>query len=124
MWYYDAQFRAINDRLDVLTRLIRQILQEDKQMAIDLTAQTAAIAANTSAVNSAAAAITMIEGLLNAIPPSNDPVTQAAIDNLTATLNANNATLAAAVATTPQNPVPVPPVVVVPPVTPQAARGR
>jgi hypothetical protein len=84
-------------------------------MAIDLTAQTAAIAANTSVVNSAAMAIKTIVDMLKAVPPSNDPVTQAALDNLTATLVANNGSLAAAVATTPQAPVVVPPVVVVPP---------
>lgn len=111
MWHHLLHaLQRIEYKLDLL-------LKQEAKMAIDLTRQTAAIAKNTDTVASAALAIKTIEDLLTAIPPSNDPVTQAALDQLTDTLEANNAALAAAVATTPQNPIPVPPVVVVPSAT-------
>jgi hypothetical protein len=123
MWYYDSQFQSINSRLDTITTMLRQLLKQEAQLAIDLTAATAEIANNTSVEASAVLAIKTLTNLLTAIPPSTDPVTQAALDNLVATLKANDTTLGAAVATTPAAPVAVPPVVVVPPVAPAAARA-
>lgn len=89
-------------------------------MAIDLTAATAEMAKNNDVTASAVLAINTMLANLAAVPPSTDPVTQAALDNIVANWKANDSTIAAAVAKTPQNPVVVPPVVVVPPAAPAA----
>jgi hypothetical protein len=120
MWWEDDQFLNINNKLDRLTRLVLQLLQQENQMAIDLTAATAEIARNTSVSASAVLAIQTLIAQIAAVPASTDPATQAALDNIVQNWQANDATVAAAVANTPQAPVTVPPVVVV---APQAAKG-
>ena len=66
-------------------------------MAVDLTAVTAEVAKNTSVTGSVVALLQQLTALIKAIPPSSDPATQAALDQLTATLTANDGTLATAV---------------------------
>jgi hypothetical protein len=88
-----------NARLDSVIELLKKLLQtglanQEKLMA-DLTALTAAVAANTTAVNSAVAALTA------------DGSEPAALAALTAQLTANNTALTNAV---------TPPVAAVPPV--------
>lgn len=66
-------------------------------MAIDLTKLTAEVTANTTVTSSVETLITNLAAQIAAIPTSTDPVTQAALDALVATLNANDTSLANAV---------------------------
>ena len=89
----------------IMLRMLRRILNEEDQKAIDLTAITADVAANTSAANSAIQLLNNLTAIIKAIPPSNDPTTQAALDSLAQTLEANNTAIANAVtANTPSAP--------------------
>jgi hypothetical protein len=74
-------------------------------MAIDLTAVTAEVAKNTSVTGSVVTLLQQLTAMIQAIPPSTDPVTQAALDQLVATLTGNDQTVAdAVVANTPAAP--------------------
>ena len=85
--------------------MLQQILKQEKAMAIDLTAITAEVAKNTDVTSSVVKLLANLTALIKAIPPSNDPVTQAALDQLTSTLSANDTAAAAAVvANTPAGP--------------------
>lgn len=76
---------------------LRQIEGTLKQMAIDLTKLSAEVAANTSVSGSVLVLVKNLAAQIAAIPPSSDPATQAALDRLVSTLNANDTSLAAAV---------------------------
>ena len=90
--------------------LLQQMYKQESKMAISLTAITAEVANDTSVTNSVLTLVSNLVAQIAAIPPSNDPVTQAALDALTATLAGNDTSIAAAVtANTPAAPV-VPPV--------------
>jgi hypothetical protein len=105
MWWEDSQFQNINNKLDVLTGLVRQLLTQEAKLAIDLTTLTAEVTNNTSVTNSVVTLLGNLTALIKAIPPSTDPVTQAALDALTATLTSNDTTIAGAVvANTPAAP--------------------
>ncbi len=67
-------------------------------MAIDLAAVTAEVAKNTTVTGSVVTLLQQLTALIQAIPPSTDPVTQAALDDLVAKLTANDQTVADAVA--------------------------
>jgi seryl-tRNA synthetase len=123
MWWENTQFLNINSKLDRLTRLVLQLLQQENQMAIDLTAATAELAKNNDVTASAVQAINTLIAQVAAVTAS-DPAAQAQLDNIVANWRANDATIAAAIANSPQSPTEVPAVVVVPPAAPQAARGR
>lgn len=88
---------------DVTARLVRveakldYLIKQEKQMAIDLTAITAEVANNTSVTQSVVTLVQNLAAQIAAIPPSNDPTTQAALDQLTQTLTANDSAIAAAV---------------------------
>ena len=89
----------------VMIGMLKQLLKQENQMAIDLTAVTAEVANNTSVTSSVVTLLGNLTALIKAIPPSTDPVTQAALDQLTATLSANDTSVAAAVvANTPAAP--------------------
>ncbi len=111
-WYSWGSLQAQLNRIE--TKL-NTVITKETAMAIDLTGMTAELAKNTSVSASAVTAINTLLAQLAAVPPSTDPVTQAAIDNIVANWQANDNTVAAAIANTPQNPVAVPPVVVVAP---------
>ena len=66
-------------------------------MAVDITAMTAEVTHNTEVAQSVVTLINKLSEQIKAIPPSSDPVTQAALDALTATLVANDTTIADAV---------------------------
>lgn len=71
-------------------------------MALDLTTITAAVAKNTEVDASVEQLLTNLTAMIKAIPPSTDPVTQAALEQLATTLVANNDKIAAdVVANTP-----------------------
>lgn len=77
--------------------MLQQILTKENTMAISLTAITAEVANNTSVTSSVVTLLNNLTALIKAIPPSTDPTTQAALDQLTATLAANDTTIANAV---------------------------
>ena len=87
----------ISQKLDTLIAMVQQLLTQEAKMAISLTAITAEVANNTSVTASVEQLVTNLATQIAAIPPSTDPVTQAALDSLTATLNTNDTGIAAAV---------------------------
>jgi len=104
MWHWNP-FYNTNVKLDAIIVLLNQLIKQEKQMAIDLTKITAEVANNTTVEASVLALLTQLAAIIKAIPPSSDPVTQAALDQLTSTLSANDTALAAAVvANTPTTP--------------------
>lgn len=95
--WLEHRFDRIESRLALLLDLVTRALQQETKMAIDLTSITAEVANNTSVTASVKQLITNLAALIAAIPASTDPVTQAALDQLTATLSGNDAAVAAAV---------------------------
>lgn len=85
-----AQLTVISSKLDIL-------IKGETGMAVDITKIQAEIANNTTVTASVVALVQSLAAQIKAIPPSSDPTTQAALDTLTQTLTANDATLAAAV---------------------------
>lgn len=74
-------------------------------MAISLSDITAEVERNTSVTQSVVTLVNNLAAQIAAIPPSTDPVTQAALDALKTTLTTNDDQIAAAVtANTPQPP--------------------
>ena len=88
----------ISNKLDRIIAMLNRVLNKETKMAVDLTKLTAEVARNTTVESSVVALLTQLTALIKAIPPSTDPVTQAALDQLATTLTTNDDTLAAAVA--------------------------
>ena len=78
--------------------MLNQIITQENKMAVDLTNMTAEVANNTTVEGSVLSLLTQLTTMIQNIPPSSDPTTQAALDALTSTLASNDAALAAAVA--------------------------
>ncbi len=77
------------------------------QTMLDLKKITADVAALTTAEGSAIALLTSLKAAVDAIPPSTDPATQAALDDLSSQIEKGTGDLAAAVvANTPAAPAP------------------
>ena len=89
--------RGLIPKLDLIIALLNKLSNQEKTMAIDLTKLTAEIAANTSVTASVEALVSNLAAQIAAIPTSTDPATQAALDALVQSLNANDTSLAAAV---------------------------
>lgn len=90
-----------HELVDAVIHLKREI----ERMSLNLANLQAEVAKNTSISGSIVALVNNIAAQLKAIPPSTDPTTQAAIDAAVATLQANDAAIAAAVtANTPASP--------------------
>jgi hypothetical protein len=105
MWYFDYQFQQLNAQLAALTRLMNTLILKEAKLAVDLSALTAEVANNTSVTSSVVTLLGNLTALIKAIPPSTDPVTQAALDQITATITGNDTTIAGAVvANTPAAP--------------------
>ncbi len=85
-------------KLNHITWLLNRLVKQENKMAVDLTKLTAEVARNTTVEGSVVALLTQLTALIKAIPPSTDPVTQAALDQLSTTLTANDDAVAAAVA--------------------------
>ena len=101
-----TKLNAVLRNQGTIITLLNEVLQMENKMAIDLTAMTAEVANNTSVTASVEQLVTNLVAQIAAIPPSSDPVTQAALDALTATLSGNDTSIAAAVAAnTPAAPV-------------------
>jgi len=89
----------------VMMGMLRSLLKQEAQMAVDLTAAKAEVAKNTTVTGSVVTLLQQLTALIQAIPPSSDPVTQAALDELVAALTTNDQTVADAVtANTPAAP--------------------
>ena len=105
-------FTDLSHRLDTLHAnqitmigMLQQILSKEKTMAVNLANITAEVATNSDATASVVALLANLTAIIKAIPPSSDPATQAALDQLTQTLSANDTAIAAAVtANTPAAP--------------------
>lgn len=83
----------------VMLGMLRQLLKQETQMAVDFTAATAEIARQTTVDASVIALLNQVVAALAAIPASSDPATQAALDQIVAGLKANDDAIAAAVVT-------------------------
>ena len=100
-----ADVAEVSRKLDIVIGLLNRLISQEKEMAIDLTKLTAEVANNTTVETSVVALLGQLTAIIKAIPPSTDPTTQAALDQLTATLTTNDSTIAAAVtANTPAAP--------------------
>lgn len=107
-WDWDsigAKLDTIHANQLVILRLLLQLRTKEHEMAIDLSKLTAEVANNTTVEGSVVTLLNQLTAIIKAIPPSTDPTTQAALDQLTATLAANDTALAGAVtANTPAPP--------------------
>jgi hypothetical protein len=82
--------RAMIGMLQTLTNM-------ETKMTISLDALSAAVANNSTIEGSVVTLLQQLASQIAAIPPSNDPATQASLDALVATLSQNDTTLASAV---------------------------
>lgn len=100
-------FRSITQQLARINAKLDQISNKEATMAIDLTKITAEVANNTAVDASIEQLVQNLAAQIAAIPVSTDPATQAALDQLAATLGSNDSAIAAAVvANTPAAPKP------------------
>ena len=101
----NAQLATLHANQIIIIAKLNLIITQEKTMAIDLSKLQAEVTANTTVEQSVVALLGQLSAIIAAIPPSNDPVTQAALDQLTSTLSANDTALSAAVtANTPAAP--------------------
>jgi len=99
-------FQTIHSHLMRIEGMLQQILNKETQMAVDVSAITNQVDRQTTVNASIVQLLNNVVATLNAMPPSSDPVTQAALDALTTTITSNNDAIAAAVvANTPAAPV-------------------
>ncbi len=85
--------------------MLQQLVKMENKMSIDLTTITAEVAKNTDVTSSVVTLVNNLAAQIAAIPPSTDPVTQAALDQLTSTLTNNDQAIGTAVAAnTPASP--------------------
>ena len=102
MWWTDT-LNTVHANQIVIMRLLLRILAKDTEMAVDLTTLTQEVTNNTSVTQSVVQLLQNLQTIIQNIPPSTDSTTQAALDQLTATLKANDTTIAnAVVANTPK----------------------
>ncbi len=97
MWWWGDKLDLVLANQAKILNILNQLTKKENQMAIDLTTITANVAKNTDAANSAVTLLNNLTAIIKAIPPSSDPTTQAALDQLSATLDSNNTAIASAV---------------------------
>ncbi len=95
---------TINNNVNEVLTIIKQIQGSIEKMTVDLTKITADVAAVQGVEASAVTLIQALAAAVKAIPPSTDPTTQAALDSLSSQLETGTASLSAAVVA---NPAPV-----------------
>ena len=95
--YEERWLRTLYANQQIMIGLLKQLLKQENKMAIDLTTLTAEVTNNTTVTASVITLVNNLAKQIAAIPPSNDPATQAALDALRATLTTNDAAIAAAV---------------------------
>ena len=103
--------------LRALIGMSQTLTNMESKMTVNIDQLTAEVANNSTVTGSVVTLLQQLAAQISAIPPSSDPVTQAALDALVGTLAGNDTTIAnAVVANTP---------VATPPVTPPpASSGR
>lgn len=82
----------------VIIGMLRALTTQGNTMAIDLTALQAEVANNTTVEGKVAAALSQLVAIIQSMPVSTDPATQAAINAVVATLSSNDTAAAAAAA--------------------------
>ena len=82
---------------DILIQQISRLLKQENKMAVDLTSLTAEVTRNSDVTASIVQLVNNLAAQIAAIPPSSDPATQAAMDQLKTTLSVNDDAIAAAV---------------------------
>ena len=92
-----AVYKEIDRKLDTLLGIVQQIHYMEKRMAVDFTSLTAEVARQTTVDASIVKLLDNVVAALAAIAPSSDPATQASLDALRATIQANDDAIAAAV---------------------------
>jgi hypothetical protein len=92
-----AEYNGLIHRLNVISTKLDTIIGKEVQMAINVADLTAEVTRNSSVTASVVQLINNLAAQIAAIPPSNDPATQAALDALKTTLTANDDAIAAAV---------------------------
>ena len=105
MWF--RWQREVNQKLDVLTAMVQQLIKEQQ---MDISALTTEIANNTTVTASVESLLANLTAEIATISSgSTDAATQTALNALVATLQANDAGISAAVvANTPAAPAPAP----------------
>ncbi len=96
-WGWNDPIDTVLANQRVIMSMLQRVLNQERQMAIDLTAVTAEVANNSSVTASVVQLLNNLTAIIKAIPPSSDPVTQAALDQLTSTLASNDTAVAGAV---------------------------
>jgi len=91
------EYNGLINRLNVITTKLNAIIAKETQMAVDVSALTAEVTRNSSVTASVVQLVNNLAAQIAAIPASNDPVTQAALDALKATLTSNDDAIAASV---------------------------
>ena len=105
----EQKLAAILATLQTITSRLNTVITKENAMALDLTAATAEIERNTQVTAGVLQLVQTLVTELQNIPPSTDPVTQAALDDLVKTLTTNDQSIADAVAAnTPAAPVTAP----------------
>ncbi len=103
--YWGDELNQVLANQRTIIGMLQRILKEERAMAIDLTGLTAKVAKVQGAEDSAVALLEGLTAYIKSIPPSNDPATQAALDDLASKLDVGADGLSAAVVA---NPVPTP----------------
>ena len=92
----------------VIIKLLQSIRNQENVMAVDLTSLTQQVTNNTSVSQSVVQLLQNLTTIINNIPPSNDPKTQAELDKLTDVLTQNDNAIAAAIVANTPAPAPSP----------------
>ena len=105
-WWENDRLIGIELKLNRILAILTQTQAQEKRMAVNLDQLTAEVSKNTDATTSVVLLLNNLTQIIKAFPPSTDPVTQAALDNLVATLAGNDQAIAIAVTTNTQSPPP------------------
>ena len=96
-WWSQDSYDDLTARLDNINIKLNILLKRENDMAVDVSALTAEVTRNSDVTASVVTLVNNLAAQIAAIPPSTDPATQAALDDLKATLAANDDAIAAAV---------------------------
>ena len=96
-WWSQDSYDDLTARLDNINIKLNILLKRENDMAVDVSALTAEVTRNSDVTASVVTLVNNLAAQIANIPPSTDPATQAALDDLKATLAANDDAIAAAV---------------------------
>jgi hypothetical protein len=92
-----AWAKALGLQLQAIDAKLNRMIKGELQMAIDLSKLQDAASKQTTVTQSVVNLMQTLAAQIDAIPPSSDPATQAALDQIVQTLNDNDDALASAV---------------------------